>query len=90
MIEVAKIRVRVQPGASKTEVVGLQDDVLKVKLTSPPVEGRANKELVAILADLLRVRKADITIVAGRTGRDKLVEVAGLDSDEIRRRLIGA
>lgn len=82
-----RLKVRVQPGASRNEIQGFQDDVLRVKLMAPPVEGKANKALVALLSDLLHVRKADITIVTGQTGRDKLVEVAGLTGDELKRRL---
>ncbi len=84
-----KIKVRVQPGASKNEVQGFQDDVLRIRLTAPPVEGKANKALIALLADLLDVKKSDISIVAGQTGRDKLVEVVDLTNDELKRRLVG-
>ncbi len=78
-----------QPGASKNEVQGFQDDVLRIRLTAPPVEGKANKALIALLADLLDVKKSDISIVAGQTGRDKLVEVVDLTNDELKRRLVG-
>ncbi len=83
-----KIKVRVQPGASKNEIQGFQDDVLRIKLTAPPVEGKANKALIALLADALRLSKSSITIVTGQSGREKLVEVEGLSVDELRRRLV--
>ncbi|MGQ9675011.1 MAG: DUF167 domain-containing protein [Chloroflexota bacterium] len=86
----AKIRVRVQPGARKDEIVGLQEELLRVKVAAPPVEGRANTALIAFLAKHLGVRKGDIDIVAGHTSRDKVVEVHGLDDEEVRRRLRGS
>ncbi len=82
-----KIKVRVQPGASRNEVQGFQDEVLRIKLTAPPVEGKANKALIAMLAATLRVSKTSVTIVAGQSGREKLVEVDGLSADELKRRL---
>lgn len=86
----AKIRVRVQPGARKDEIVGLQEEVLRVKVAAPPVEGRANTALIAFLAKHLGVRKGDIDIVAGHTSRDKVVEVHGLDDEQVRGRLRGS
>lgn len=84
-----RIKVRVQPGASKNEIQGFQDDVLRIRLTTPPVEGRANKALIALLAGTLRVSKASVSIVAGQSGRDKLIDVEGLSSDDLKRRLVG-
>ena len=61
-----------------------------MKVAAPPVEGRANTALIAFLAKHLGVRKGDIDIVAGHTSRDKVVEVHGLDDEEVRRRLWGS
>ncbi|MCL5959060.1 MAG: DUF167 domain-containing protein [Chloroflexi bacterium] len=85
----ARLQVRVQPGASKNEVVGFQDDVLRIKLTAPPVEGKANKALIALLAEILRVSKSSVEIMSGQSARQKVVEIYGLESDEIRARLVG-
>lgn len=83
----ARIRVRVQPGASKNEILGFVDDMLRIKLMAPPVEGKANEALIALLARALQVRKSDVEIVRGTTGREKLVAVDGLGDEEIRQRL---
>jgi uncharacterized protein (TIGR00251 family) len=84
-----KLRVRVQPGAKRDEVLGFQEGVLRIKLAAPPIEGRANKALVAILAGLLKVPKQQVIVVAGSSARDKLIEVTGMASDEIVGRLKG-
>lgn len=84
-----KLQVRVQPGASKNEVVGFEGDVLRIKLTAPPVEGKANKALIAFLAEALRINKSGIDIVSGQSARFKLLEIRGLEPAEIRNRLLG-
>jgi uncharacterized protein (TIGR00251 family) len=77
-------KVTVQPRASRNEIVGLQGDALKVKLTAPPVEGAANRLCVAFLAKSLGVRKSDVEIIQGKRSRAKkvLVRSAGRDSVE--------
>jgi uncharacterized protein (TIGR00251 family) len=67
----------VQPRASRTRVAGEHDGRLKVQLAAPPVDGEANLALVAFLADALGVRRADVEIARGETGRRKTVRVAG-------------
>ena len=86
----AKLRVRVQPGARRDQLLGFQEGVLRVKLAAPPAEGRANKALTAALAGWLAVPKQNVSIAAGFTARDKLVEVAGLAQEEIISRLEAA
>ena len=85
----ARIWVRVQPGAPKNEIVGFVDDILRVKLMAPPVEGKANEALVAFLSKALQVRKSAVEILRGTTGRDKLLSIEDLSKEEIRSRLIG-
>ena len=76
-----KLALKVTPGAKKNEVLGWEEDypqvgrVLKVKITAPPVEGKANKEIVLFLAKLLKVTKSSIEVVHGTSGRIKLVEI---------------
>lgn len=82
-----KLAVKVQPGASRNEIQGFVDGALKVKLMAPPVEGKANEALLELLAGALGLRKRDIEIVQGTTGRDKLVVIDGLGVDEVRLRL---
>lgn len=77
---------RAQPGASRAVVVGLHGDAVKVKVCSPPVDGRANDELVALLAAALGLREREVAVVAGHSARSKQVLV-GLPPDEVLRRL---
>ena len=81
------IKVKVLPRSSRTEIAGKENDVYKVKLTDPPVEGRANKALIAFLAEKLGVPKRDIEIVSGKTGRLKTVRIRGLTAGEIAQAL---
>jgi uncharacterized protein (TIGR00251 family) len=84
----AAFSVRVVPKASKTEIVGLMaDGVLKVRLNAPPSDGKANKALVAFLAEVLGVRREQVEIVAGFTGREKIISVVGISPGEVDARL---
>lgn len=83
----ARFQVRVQPRASANEVAGRENGVVRVRLTAPPVEGKANKALIDFLAERLGVSKSAVTIVSGHGARNKLVDVNGLDDTEIARRL---
>ncbi len=83
----ASIKVRVQPKASRNEVLGYQGDALRVRVTAPPEGGKANDAVVALLADVLRIAKSRISIVRGHASRDKLVTIETLDSAELQRRL---
>lgn len=68
----------VQPRASRTRAVGEHDGRLKLQLAAPPVDGEANEALIEFLARALGVRKADVAIQRGETGRRKTVRVAGV------------
>ena len=83
----ASFSVKVVPRASRNEIAGVQGDMLRVRLTAPPVEGAANKALVRLLAEILNVGERDIEIVAGHTGRQKVVRVMGLPAHELDARL---
>jgi uncharacterized protein (TIGR00251 family) len=67
--------VHVQPGAKRTEVVGEHGDALKIRLAAPPVEGRANQELIRFLAEVFAVSAANVVLKQGARGRRKLVEI---------------
>jgi uncharacterized protein (TIGR00251 family) len=85
------LRVRVQPRAPRSEIVGWRDDgTLSVRVAAPPVEGQANMALAALLAAALRLRPAAVTVERGTRGRDKLVRVEGMTAAEVRRRIGGA
>jgi uncharacterized protein (TIGR00251 family) len=72
------LEVLVQPRASRTRAVGEHDGRLKLQLAAPPVDGEANQALIEFLARALGVRKADVAIVRGETGRRKTVRVVGV------------
>lgn len=85
----ASLRVRVNPRSSRNQVTGWADGVLHVKLTAPPVEGAANKAAIEFLADVLGVKKSQITLTSGQTSRDKTFEITGLTDAELDQRLSG-
>ncbi|MFZ5907979.1 MAG: DUF167 domain-containing protein [Nitrospirota bacterium] len=74
------IKVRVEPRSSHRGITSLTGDTLKIKVHAPPVGGLANEELREILSEELRIRKSAITIIRGISSKDKLVEIAGIDS----------
>ena len=84
------LRVRVQPRASRSEIVGWRaDGTLSVRVAAPPVEGQANVALAALLARALDVRRTAVTVEHGARGRDKLVRITGLTPAEVRQRIGG-
>jgi uncharacterized protein (TIGR00251 family) len=87
-VDGATFQVRVQPRAKKNAVVGELGDALKLALTAPPVEGRANEACVAFFAELLNVPRSSVTIAAGHSSRNKIIRVAGVTAAEVRRRLL--
>lgn len=78
------LEVLVQPRASRTRAVGEHGGRLKIQLAAPPVDGEANRALVAFLAEALGVRKGDVAIHRGETGRRKTIRVAGAVADAVR------
>ncbi len=83
----ATFSVRVQPRAKRNAVMGEMGDALKLALTAPPVEGKANDACIAFLADLLDVPRSSITIAAGETSRNKLIRVSGLSAGDVAAQL---
>ena len=69
------LSLRVEPRSSKSEIIGFHGERLKIKIKAPPVDGKANKEVIAFLADKLNVKKADISIVSGKSSRYKVVKI---------------
>ena len=78
-------QIRVLPRSSKCELAGLQGDALKIRITAPPIEGRANEECIRFLASLFNVKRTDIAIAAGHKSKNKRVTVAGLTSSDVLR-----
>lgn len=79
--------VKVHPRAKKNAITGELGNALKLSLTSPPVEGRANAACIDFFAKLLEVPRSSVTIVSGQTSRHKVVRVTGLSAEEIRKHL---
>lgn len=85
----AALAVRVTPRASKNKIMEvLSDGTVKVHLTAPPVEGKANEALLKFLAEVLDVPVSHLDIVAGATGRDKLVSVIDMDAQTLHRKIV--
>ncbi len=83
MIKISKtaagvtFKTKVQPGASKNQIVGVYEDTLKVRISAPPVQGKANKALIQFLAEQLRVNRSQVEIISGHTTRTKTIHVIG-------------
>ena len=75
------------PRAKKNAITGEVGDALKVALTAPPVDGKANEACIEFFAKVLKVSRSSVTIAAGLTSRNKVIRVAGLSADEVRQRL---
>ena len=75
--------VRLQPGVSHEEIVGIQGDMLKIKVCSPPVRGAANQALISLIAKHLRVKKSQIEIAKGQRARKKMIKITGPPKDLI-------
>jgi uncharacterized protein (TIGR00251 family) len=83
------LAIRVTPRARRNEIVEVQSDgTVKIRLTAPPVEGKANEALVQFLSEILNVSPSTIEIVAGETGKDKLVSILDLDAATVHARIL--
>jgi uncharacterized protein (TIGR00251 family) len=83
----ALVKLRVQPRASRDEIVGWQDEALRVRVTAAPVEGEANTRVRQLVARALGVATSNVALVRGDRSRDKLVRVTGLSLADVRARL---
>ena len=81
--ESVTLAVHVQPRARKSEVAGIHGDALKVRVTAPPQGGRANDEVIRVLADALGVPRSAVEILAGHTSRRKRVRVRGVTAEQV-------
>ena len=84
----AQISLRVYPNAGRNEMAGFTDEVLRVKISAPPIKGKANRELVTFLSRLLGVSKDSVNIIEGHTIRNKVVAIDGLSREEVMKRLL--
>ncbi|MBI5748876.1 MAG: YggU family protein [Nitrospinae bacterium] len=75
--------VRVQPRSSRNEICGIYGDAIKIKLTSPPVEGEANEGLIKFLAGILKISKGQIEIISGQKSKNKLIKIIGVTKGKV-------
>lgn len=78
---------RVQPKSSRNQVDGFEDGTLRLRVTAPPTEGKANAGVIALLAKTLGISKSKLQIIRGQSSRDKVVSVDAITEQEIRRRI---
>jgi uncharacterized protein (TIGR00251 family) len=78
------LSLHIQPGAKKSEVVGLHGEALKIRLAAPPVDGKANTALIAFIAAKVGVGKTAVVLISGETSRSKRVRIAGVEADQAR------
>jgi len=83
----ATFAVKVHPRAKKNAITGEVGDALKLALTAPPVDCKANDACIEFFAKLLKVPRSSVTIAAGQTSRNKVIRVAGITSQQVRDRL---
>ena len=83
----ATFAVKVHPRAKKNAITGEVGDALKLALTAPPVDGKANEACIEFFAKLLNLPRSSVTIAAGLTTRNKVIRVAGLTAQQVRDRL---
>ncbi len=85
----AAMAVRITPRMAKNEISEILDDgTVKIRLTAPPVDGKANQALIEFLAKTLNVPPSSIEIIAGQTSRDKLISIMSLNSDQVQQRIL--
>jgi hypothetical protein len=83
------LAVRITPRASRNEIHEILDDgTVKIRITAPPVDGQANKAIIDFLSDVLNVPKSKLEIVAGQTGKDKIIAVEGMNSKEVQTKVL--
>lgn len=81
------LAVRVKPNAKKNEFLGFSDNTMSLKIAAPPVDGKANAELVRFLSSLLGIPKSRISVRKGATGRNKLLNLGGITAEELEEKL---
>ena len=79
------LTLHIQPGAKKTEVIGLHGDALKIRLAAPPVDGKANAALIEFVADRLGLSKSAVCLKSGQTSRRKVLELMAAPADTAQR-----
>jgi uncharacterized protein (TIGR00251 family) len=83
--DVVALSLRIQPRASKNEIITMENGGLKVRLTAPPVDNAANEALIRLLAETLAVSRSRIEIISGHTSRDKIIRIHGITEADAKR-----
>lgn len=83
----ASFAVRIHPRAKENVITGEIGDALKVSLTAPPIDGRANEACIEFFAKLLKVPRSSVTIASGLSSRNKVIRVAGLSAEDVRKQI---
>lgn len=84
----AALSVRITPRMPRNEIQEIMEDgTIKIRLTAPPVDGKANQALIEFLSRILQVPVSAIEIIAGQTGRNKIITIMNLDSDQVQKRI---
>ena len=84
------LTIQIQPRAKRSEVLGFTDGILKLKIAAPPIEGKANKEVISFLSDVLDIPKSNIDLEHGHTSKNKVIAINGLDRESIYERIEAA
>jgi uncharacterized protein (TIGR00251 family) len=87
MTKSCRLNLKISPNARVNEVVGIQEGIISIKIKAPPVEGKANIELIGYLSNLLDIPKSNVDIIRGHTSRNKTVEVVGRTPEEVASRM---
>jgi len=77
------VKVKIVPGSSKNKIIGVYNKALKITITAPPVDGKANKKCIAYLAKYFDVAKSKIEIISGKTRKNKLIRIYDIGQEEI-------
>jgi uncharacterized protein (TIGR00251 family) len=84
---VARLKVKVVPGSSKSVIAGWLEDTLKVRVTAPPEKGKANKAVEGLIADSLELSRSSVTVISGRTSPNKTIELKGITITQAQAKL---
>jgi hypothetical protein len=79
----SRVSLYIQPGAAKTQIAGMHDGLIKVRVAAPPVDGAANQALVEFVAKRLDIPKSRVRVVSGLTSRRKVLEIDGVSLDAV-------
>ena len=82
------LTVHIQPNASKNEVLGMVNEMVKIKITAPPIDNKANKECLKFLSKILHIPKSKLHILKGQKTRSKIIQISGMSRDLCQQQLI--